>query len=101
MLADTWREGPGKFGRGREQRKLSLEERYTAAGFSSYGVGPDLRNVAAEKAVELWRSAGGRQGDGDGHIFKLGQKISKSLGATALDKDGKEVMPIMVVTASV
>jgi prolyl-tRNA synthetase len=56
----------------------------------------DLRNVAAGegcpkcgaalvvgKAMEI------------GHIFKLGQKYSKSLAATVLDKDGKEVMPIM------
>jgi prolyl-tRNA synthetase len=56
----------------------------------------DLRNVEAgegcpncgtplvvAKAVEI------------GHIFKLGYKYSKSMGATVLDKDGKEVMPIM------
>ena len=30
-----------------------------------------------------------------GHIFKLGYKYAKALGATVLDKDGKEVMPIM------
>jgi prolyl-tRNA synthetase len=30
-----------------------------------------------------------------GHIFKLGYKYSKSMGATVLDKDGKEVNPIM------
>jgi prolyl-tRNA synthetase len=30
-----------------------------------------------------------------GHIFKLGYKYSKSMGATVLDKDGREVMPIM------
>src|SRR5947199_1693773 len=30
-----------------------------------------------------------------GHSFKLGTKYSKSMGATVLDKDGKEVMPIM------
>ncbi|HKV95800.1 MAG TPA: proline--tRNA ligase [Candidatus Angelobacter sp.] len=56
----------------------------------------DLRNAAAGegcpncgeplvvgKAMEI------------GHIFKLGNKYSKSMGATVLDKDGKEVMPIM------
>jgi prolyl-tRNA synthetase len=56
----------------------------------------DLRNVAAGeecpncgeplvvgKAMEI------------GHIFKLGYKYSKSMGATVLDKDGKEVTPIM------
>jgi prolyl-tRNA synthetase len=30
-----------------------------------------------------------------GHIFKLGYKYTKSMGANVLDKDGKEVMPIM------
>jgi len=30
-----------------------------------------------------------------GHIFKLGYKYSESMGATVLDKDGKEVTPIM------
>ena len=56
----------------------------------------DLRNAAAGegcprcgtllqvgKAMEI------------GHIFKLGHKYAKALGATVLDKDGKEVMPIM------
>jgi prolyl-tRNA synthetase len=56
----------------------------------------DLRNVAegegcpncsaplqVGKAVEI------------GHIFKLGYKYSESMGARVLDKDGKEVTPIM------
>jgi prolyl-tRNA synthetase len=56
----------------------------------------DLRNAAAGegcprcgnplqvgKAMEI------------GHIFKLGYKYAKTLGATVLDKDGKEIMPIM------
>jgi prolyl-tRNA synthetase len=56
----------------------------------------DLRNAAAGegcphcgsplvvgKAMEI------------GHIFKLGYKYTKSMGATVLDKDGKEVNPIM------
>src|SRR5437763_8246326 len=56
----------------------------------------DLRNAAAGegcpncgnplevgKAMEI------------GHIFKLGYKYSKSMGATVLDKDGKEVALIM------
>ena len=30
-----------------------------------------------------------------GHIFKLGYKYSQSMGARVLDKNGKEVMPIM------
>ena len=56
----------------------------------------DLRNVAAgeacphcgaplriDTAVEI------------GHIFKLGYKYSESMGARVLDKNGKEVTPIM------
>jgi prolyl-tRNA synthetase len=56
----------------------------------------DLRNVEAgeacancgtplvvAKAVEI------------GHIFKLGYKYTESMGARVLDKDGKEVAPIM------
>src|SRR5215467_4931082 len=56
----------------------------------------DLRNAAAGegcpncgeplvvgKAMEI------------GHIFKLGDKYTKSMGANVLDKDGKEVQPIM------
>jgi prolyl-tRNA synthetase len=56
----------------------------------------DLRNVEAgeacpncgtplvvAKAVEI------------GHIFKLGYKYSESMGARVLDRDGKEVTPIM------
>ena len=30
-----------------------------------------------------------------GHIFKLGYKYTKSMGATVLNREGKEVMPIM------
>jgi prolyl-tRNA synthetase len=30
-----------------------------------------------------------------GHIFKLGYRYTKSMGATVLNRDGKEVMPIM------
>jgi prolyl-tRNA synthetase len=56
----------------------------------------DLRNVAegegcpncgaplkVAKAVEI------------GHIFKLGTKYSESMGARVLDRDGKEITPIM------
>jgi prolyl-tRNA synthetase len=39
--------------------------------------------LAVNKAVEV------------GHIFKLGYKYAESMGARVLDKDGKEVTPIM------
>ena len=61
-----------------------------------YTASADLRTVAegepcpncghalkVGKAVEI------------GHIFKLGYKYTESMGARVLDKDGKEVMPIM------
>src|ERR1051326_73855 len=56
----------------------------------------DLRNVAAGEGCP---NCGGVLVVGKsmeiGHIFKLGYKYSKSMGAAVLDKDGKEVMPIM------
>jgi prolyl-tRNA synthetase len=56
----------------------------------------DLRNAAAGEGCP---NCGGVLVVGRameiGHIFKLGYKYSKSMGATVLDKDGKEVMPIM------
>jgi prolyl-tRNA synthetase len=41
------------------------------------------RPLKVAKAVEI------------GHIFKLGYRYSKSMGATVLNREGKEVMPIM------
>ena len=56
----------------------------------------DLRNAAAdERLSELRRSVGVGRAMEIGHIFKLGYKYSKSMGTSVLDKDGKEVMPIM------
>ena len=61
-----------------------------------YTVAADIRNVEAgegcpkcgaalriDTAVEI------------GHIFKLGYKYSESMGARVLDKNGKEITPIM------
>jgi prolyl-tRNA synthetase len=61
-----------------------------------YSVAADIRNVEAGepcpncgsplvvgKTVEI------------GHIFQLGYKYTESMGSRVLDKDGKEVMPIM------
>jgi prolyl-tRNA synthetase len=57
-----------------------VDLRNAAAGEGCPGCGEPLE---VGKAMEI------------GHIFKLGYKYSKSMGATVLDKDGKEVMPIM------
>lgn len=56
----------------------------------------DLRNVAAGEGCPQCGNplVVGRAME-IGHIFKLGYKYSKSMGATVLDKDGKEVAPIM------
>jgi len=56
----------------------------------------DLRNVAAGEGCPNCGAVlvVGRAME-IGHIFKLGHKYSKSMGATVLDKEGKEVMPIM------
>jgi prolyl-tRNA synthetase len=54
--------------------------RSVAAGESCPSCGAPLR---IDTAVEI------------GHIFKLGYKYSESMGAHVLDRNGKEVMPIM------
>jgi prolyl-tRNA synthetase len=56
----------------------------------------DLRNVEAGEGCSNCGSplAVGKAME-IGHIFKLGYKYSKSMGAAVLDKDGKEVAPIM------
>src|SRR5260221_5751473 len=56
----------------------------------------DLRNVSAGEGCQNCGSplVVGKAME-IGHIFKLGYKYSKSMGATVLDKDGKEVTPIM------
>jgi prolyl-tRNA synthetase len=56
----------------------------------------DLRNAAAGEGCPRCGSVLQIGKDMEvGHIFKLGYKYAKTLGATVLDKDGKEVMPIM------
>src|SRR3954465_13994614 len=56
----------------------------------------DLRNAAAGGGGPNWAEplVVGKAME-IGHIFKLGYKYSKSMGASVLDKDGKEVQPIM------
>jgi len=56
----------------------------------------DLRSVAEGEHCE---KCGGRlrieTAIEVGHIFKLGQRYSESMGARVLDRDGKEVVPVM------
>ena len=56
----------------------------------------DLRNVeAGESCINCGTSLVVAKAVEIGHIFKLGYKYSESMGARVLDKDGKEVTPIM------
>src|SRR5262249_21684377 len=57
-----------------------VDVRNVAAGEGCPNCGAPLR---VAKAVEI------------GHIFKLGYKYSESMGLRVLDKDGKEIRPIM------
>jgi prolyl-tRNA synthetase len=58
----------------------------------------DIRSVNAGEACPT-EGCAGRLTVGTavevGHIFKLGYKCTKSMGATVLDANGKETMPIM------
>ncbi|MGB9491163.1 MAG: proline--tRNA ligase [Terriglobales bacterium] len=62
------------------QWTISADVRSASAGEGCPKCGATLR---IDTAVEI------------GHIFKLGYKYSQSMGATVLDRNGKEVAPIM------
>ena len=56
----------------------------------------DLRNVeAGEACINCGSPLQVGKAVEIGHIFKLGYKYSESMGARVLDRDGKEVTPIM------
>src|SRR5271163_4547131 len=59
-------------------------------------VAADIRNVAEGESCPVCGTALkiGKAVE-VGHIFKLGYKYSQSMGASVLDENGKEVMPIM------
>ncbi len=64
----------------------------------SWTLSADIRTVNEGEACPV-DNCGGRLVVGKavevGHIFKLGYKYTSSMGATVLDPNGKEVMPIM------
>jgi len=62
------------------QYTIAADVRNTVAGEGCPNCGAPLR---IDTAVEI------------GHIFKLGYKYSESMGARVLDRNGKEVAPIM------
>lgn len=77
------------------------KENYHTSGFT-----PD-RDVEKFKSVDLRMTKDGdlgpdkktpvkiRRGIEVGHIFQLGNKYTKSMGATVLDQNGKKVVPLM------
>ena len=61
-----------------------------------YTIAADVRNVVAGEGCPTCGSALRIDTAVEiGHIFKLGYKYSHSMGATVLDRNGKEISPIM------
>ena len=79
----------------RQQRGLSPEEHHAGKGFSSDGVCRSARGYGGRGLPELRHALRIDTAVEIGHIFKLGYRYSESMGARVLDKNGKEVMPIM------
>jgi prolyl-tRNA synthetase len=95
LLLDRALEGRTHLIAGANQEDYHVKNVVPGRDFTPTGY-VDLRSVAAgegcpncgsrlriDTAVEI------------GHVFKLGDKYSKSMGARVLDKNGKEVTPIM------
>jgi prolyl-tRNA synthetase len=65
----------------------------------SWTLAADIRTVNEGEACPIDGCDGGKLVVGNavevGHIFKLGYKYTEAMGATVLDPNGKEVMPIM------
>ena len=95
LLLDKALEGRANLIAGANKEDYHLKNLTPGKDFQATGFA-DLRSVTAgepcpncgkalriDTAVEI------------GHIFKLGYKYTKSMGATVLDRNGKEVNPIM------
>jgi prolyl-tRNA synthetase len=95
MLADIALQGRKNLIAGANKENYHLKNVTPGRDFQPTGW-IDLRNVAAGEGCPQCGSplVVGRAME-IGHIFKLGYKYAKSMGATVLDKDGKEVTPIM------
>jgi prolyl-tRNA synthetase len=95
LLADTALEGRKDLITGANKENYHLRNVTPGRDFNPTAW-VDLRNAAAGEGCPKCGNAlaVGRAME-IGHIFKLGYKYSKSMGATVLDKDGKEVTPIM------
>ncbi len=95
LLADTALQGRKNLIAGANKEDYHLKNVTPGRDFSPTAW-VDLRNAAAGEGCPKCNSplVVGKAME-IGHIFKLGYKYSKSMGATVLDKDGKEVTPIM------
>ncbi len=80
ILADLALQGRRNLIAGANKENYQVDLRTAAEGEGCPQCGKPLR---VARAVEI------------GHIFKLGYKYSQSMGARVLDKEGKEVTPIM------
>ncbi|HEY6272959.1 MAG TPA: proline--tRNA ligase [Terriglobales bacterium] len=95
LLADTALEGRKNLIAGANKENFHLRNVTPGRDFDPTQW-VDLRNAAAgEGCPKCGSSLVVGKAMEIGHIFKLGYKYSKSMGATVLDQDGKEVTPIM------
>jgi prolyl-tRNA synthetase len=95
MLADTALQGRKNLVAGANKENYHLKNVTPGRDFHPTEW-VDLRNAAAgEGCPKCGSSLVVGKAMEIGHIFKLGYKYAKSMGATVLDKDGKEVTPIM------
>jgi prolyl-tRNA synthetase len=95
LLADTALEGRKNLIAGANKENFHLRNVTPGRDFQPTQWA-DLRNAGAgEGCPKCGSSLVVGKAMEIGHIFKLGYKYSKSMGATVLDQDGKEVTPIM------
>jgi prolyl-tRNA synthetase len=95
VLADTALKGRKNFITGANKEDYHLKNVTPERDFA-VSEWADLRNVSeGEGCPKCGSSLKVAKAMEIGHIFKLGYRYSQSMGARVLDKDGKEVMPIM------
>jgi prolyl-tRNA synthetase len=95
VLADTALKGRKNFVTGANKEDYHLKNVTPERDFA-VSEWADLRNVSeGEGCPKCGSSLKVAKAMEIGHIFKLGYRYSQSMGARVLDKDGKEVMPIM------
>ncbi|HXW90060.1 MAG TPA: proline--tRNA ligase [Terriglobales bacterium] len=95
LLADRALEGRSNLISGANRSDYHLKNVTPGRDFQPTGY-LDLRSVTAGEACpNCGRALGIDPAVEVGHIFKLGYKYSESMGARVLDRNGREVTPIM------